>query len=355
MRILSLNIGFLGVGGGIASAARSIIDELAGRSRHEHHEVVAHSLLGHESMAHHLPSTTWVITRGFSGDKLRFSLESIRAASACRPEWLFVDHINLLPAALPIAKACGARLALFLHGKEIYGGDSRPGALSFRPRIALREAVRRADLLFANSPWTARMAVEALDLNTPPRVAWLPVAEPKLRHILRARANGPVTRERAFLVVGRIDPSDSYKGHEAVVDAMSEMPRDTRLFVVGTGGGVDRLSAFIHARNLDDRVLLLGYVDDATLATLYASTVGMIMPSSGEGLGLVYLEAMAAGCVAVGKSPGPIDDLVEFGAKAVSSSTDLIRTMQALVAGPIEKSPTRLPPFRLSLASACSD
>jgi glycosyltransferase involved in cell wall biosynthesis len=349
MRILSLHIGFLGVGGGIASAARSLIDELAGRNGGTENEVIAHSLLGHESMTADLPKAPSVTTRGFDGDKVRFTTAAFATAHTFRPDWLFVDHISLMPAAYPVARSVGARLALFLHGTEIYGPRARPDARTYTPPRHLVALARRADALFANSPWTARLAHLALGLETAPTVSWLPVEERKADHIRRATVEPPRADGRYLLMVSRIDRGDDYKGHDELLDALCTLPPELRLRIVGAGGGAEALRDSIRARGLDTRVEVLGYVSDAELARLYANADGFVMLSAGEGLGLVYLEALLAGIPVLGWSPGPIDDLEAFGANAVHALADLPDALAAILARAKRTSPNPRVPFRLRL------
>jgi glycosyltransferase involved in cell wall biosynthesis len=48
--------------------------------------------------------------------------------------------------------------------------------------------------------------------------------------------------------------------------------------------------------SIDDRVRLLGWVDDCDLPALYAGAMSFVYPSEYEGFGLQLCEAMAAGC-----------------------------------------------------------
>jgi glycosyltransferase involved in cell wall biosynthesis len=94
---------------------------------------------------------------------------------------------------------------------------------------------------------------------------------------------------------------------------------------------------------------VLGYVSDAELARLYANADGFVMLSAGEGLGLVYLEALLAGIPVLGWSPGPIDDLEAFGANAVHALANLPDALAAILARAKRTSPNPRVPFRLRL------
>jgi glycosyltransferase involved in cell wall biosynthesis len=60
-------------------------------------------------------------------------------------------------------------------------------------------------------------------------------------------------------------------------------------------------------------VTFVGYLAGEELASAYASGDAFVFPSSTETLGLVLLEAMAAGCPVVGANRGGIPDIVTDG------------------------------------------
>ena len=77
---------------------------------------------------------------------------------------------------------------------------------------------------------------------------------------------------------------------------MKELP-SARGLVVGAGS----LEGVVRARaSADDRISLRSHLSDDELATEYRRAQVVLMPSQFEGLGLVALEAMAAGAAVVG-------------------------------------------------------
>jgi len=75
---------------------------------------------------------------------------------------------------------------------------------------------------------------------------------------------------------------------------------------------------------LKDAIQFTGLVNDEELAALYRASAFFVMPSTGEGFGLAYLEAMRAGkpCIA---AHGAADEIIEDGIDGViveSGKTD---------------------------------
>jgi glycosyltransferase involved in cell wall biosynthesis len=138
----------------------------------------------------------------------------------------------------------------------------------------------------------------------------------------------PATGARAareLLFVGRLV---AQKNVLAVVDAMSELPRDVTLRIVGEGELGPRIGARIRELGLSN-VRLEGRMDAAELATAYRRATALLMPSSHEGMPLVLLEALAAGVPVVCSR---IPELVEVGGDAVLTVDPVTpRTLAAAV------------------------
>jgi phosphatidylinositol alpha-1,6-mannosyltransferase len=133
-----------------------------------------------------------------------------------------------------------------------------------------------------------------------------------------------------LLIVGRMAASERYKGHEQLLHAMTRLPGaasganlsprlpaagnvQPRLVIAGDGDDRLRLEALAASLGLSDRVLFTGFVSEATLAELYARAAVFVMPSRGEGFGLVYLEAMRAGRPCVAARASAAEEIVADG------------------------------------------
>lgn len=97
---------------------------------------------------------------------------------------------------------------------------------------------------------------------------------------------------------------------------------NVELLVAGTGSHEGRLRTLARNLNVDDNVTFLGYVPDGDLPTLYSSADVFISPSSYEGFGLTFLEAMACGTPVIGTGVGGIPDVIEDGKNGYIVSSD---------------------------------
>jgi phosphatidylinositol alpha-1,6-mannosyltransferase len=106
------------------------------------------------------------------------------------------------------------------------------------------------------------------------------------------------------LTVGRLHSAERYKGHDQMLEAWPRIAREqpgARWVIAGAGDDRQRLEAAAARLGVAERVLFTGFASEATLAELYARCGLFALPSSGEGFGLVYVEAMRAGkpCLAL--------------------------------------------------------
>jgi glycosyltransferase involved in cell wall biosynthesis len=99
-----------------------------------------------------------------------------------------------------------------------------------------------------------------------------------------------------------------------VITALPEVAnvhRNVRYLLVGGGDDGERLSKLASSLGVAERVTLCGFVPDAELAAHYRLADVFAMPSTGEGFGIVFLEAMGCGVpVLAGNRDGAVDALV---------------------------------------------
>lgn len=90
---------------------------------------------------------------------------------------------------------------------------------------------------------------------------------------------------------------------------------DFHLTCVGSGGtALDDIKHYIEQEYLQDNVSFAGQIDRDEIIKYYDANECFIMISKSEAFGLVYLEAMARGCICVGTKGQGIDGVIVDGA-----------------------------------------
>jgi glycosyltransferase involved in cell wall biosynthesis len=118
--------------------------------------------------------------------------------------------------------------------------------------------------------------------------------------------------EVALLCVATLTPR---KGHALLLSALASIPqRDWRLTCAGSldrdPATVARLRAQIRDVGLEDRVSLLGDLDQSALAAQYDRADLFVLATLYEGYGMAVAEALARGLPVISTATGAIQDLV---------------------------------------------
>ena len=252
--------------------------------------------------------------RGFGRNKPRFILAALRLARA-HPNIIFAAHTNLAPITLAMKFfARNAQIIVGTHGIEVW-----------QPLPAVRRnALRRADLVLAPSFDTVQklLHIQGLAETNVRRLPWpvdseiMELAEPHQK--LPRPAGFP--DGRVILTVGRWAANERYKGADLLIQAAaalaSEFP-DLNLVLVGSGEDLPRLQKLARESGALPHVHFLTNLSRRELAFCYDSAEIFALPSTGEGFGLVFLEAMAFRKPVIGTPSGGIPDIVEDGVTGI--------------------------------------
>jgi glycosyltransferase involved in cell wall biosynthesis len=230
--------------------------------------------------------------RSFSLSRWRLGLHVFRRGRRRGRSALLFDHLGpaRLQGALP--RGLRGRYAATILGVDVWR-ELAPSA-----RAALSSACR----VVAISHETVRRARPFLPADCAPVVVH-PGIDPPSAGGAPDAALLAGAGERFVLIVGRLAGAERYKGHDELLAAFAALDPAIapRLVIAGDGSDRARLETKAAELGLGGRVLFAGAVDGATLEALYRRSALFAMPSAGEGFGLVFLEAMAAGkpCVAL--------------------------------------------------------
>ncbi|MBE5892073.1 MAG: glycosyltransferase family 4 protein [Lachnospiraceae bacterium] len=119
-----------------------------------------------------------------------------------------------------------------------------------------------------------------------------------------------VKEQYSFLQVSNLLPS---KRVNVTIEAFAEIKRNyeqARLYIVGSGPEKDKLERLCDNLGISDSVEFMGKIPNLDVLKKMAATQFFIMPSVREGFGIVYLEAMACGCITIGTQGEGIEDVI---------------------------------------------
>ena len=259
-----------------------------------------------------------------------YSVAALRTALLRPVDLVFCGHLFMAPLAVLIRRLKGAKLIVQTHGIEAWP----------RPSQAQRAALEAADLVLCVSRHT-RSAVLSWAAIAPERVLVVPDT---VREAFtpgdgsKQRAALGLEGKRVLLTVGRMDPRERYKGHDRVIAAVSNLVakgHDICYLVVGEGVDRIRLEALARDARVSERVRFLGRVGLQTLVEIYRMADLFVMPSTGEGFGVAFLEAMASGTSTLGlRVAGATDALGDGQLGTLVAEDELPDAIARLLAAP---------------------
>jgi len=240
--------------------------------------------------------------------KITYAGFALQTALFRHVDVVFGGHLFMSPLAAIIARLKKAKLVLQTHGIEAWP----------RPTPRQRTAVESADLILSVSRYT-RAAVLSWAAIAPERVIVLPNTV-RDEFTPEEGTKLPVALgmedKRVLLTVARMDSQQPYKGQDRMISAMPRllsMGHDVFYLIAGEGDDQPRLKRLAQEKGVSDRVHFLGPVPPRQLRDLYRATDLYVMPSTGEGFGIAFLEAMASGIPAVGLAVAGARDVLADG------------------------------------------
>lgn len=213
-------------------------------------------------------------------------------------------HINLLPTAWALARIKGAQLILIVHGYEAWTPPRRRFTRWLAGRVdRLVSVSRHSAERFCG--WTgfpraaAYVLPNGVDLNR-----FVPAPRDEA-FAARYRLSGcPV-----LMTLGRMAAHERLAGYDkgfdrliALTPRLRERVPGLRCLIAGDGDDRRRLEAQAAALGLGDAVIFTGAVPEADKAVLYNLADVFVLPSMGEGFGIVLIEAAACGLAVVGSN-----------------------------------------------------
>jgi len=239
--------------------------------------------------------------RTFGGAKLAFVFASF--FKGIQSKLIVLSHINLLPVAklITIFKP-KQKIVMFAHGIEVW--DVLP---KWKTKF-LQEKVQ----IWAVSNYTRDQMIAQHQIS-PQQIKvlnnclspflQLPTHFEKPKYLLekyQIDENVPV-----IFTLNRLSASEKYKGYDKVIMSLGKLKQQNQTFTYLLAGKADeaehnRLTKLIEENNLVNEVKMIGYLSEEELTPHFLLSDLFIMPSKGEGFGIVFIEAAAHGCKIIG-------------------------------------------------------
>jgi phosphatidylinositol alpha-1,6-mannosyltransferase len=239
--------------------------------------------------------------------RLAYSFAALGAARAHRPiDVVFCGHLFMAPLAAIVAKLVRARLWVQVHGTDAWQELSS----------LHRRSVEAAAVVTSVSRYTRLRLLEWVGID-PARVKVLPnTVDPRFQpgptpsYLIERHAAGG---RKVLMTVSRLAASEQQKGQDRVIRTLPRVLLDhpeTIYLIVGDGDDRPRLEALAAEFGVAEKVRFVGLVAPEELPDYFRLADVFVMPSTCEGFGIAFLEAMASGIHVIGgNKDGSLDPL----------------------------------------------
>jgi glycosyltransferase involved in cell wall biosynthesis len=225
-----------------------------------------------------------------------------------RPKLILVGHANFSPLAAVLKHWLGIPYWVFAYGIEVWSLSGK--------RIS--RALLGADRVLPISRFTQNRLLDQLPLDQD-RIVSFPLTVDSDRFQIGPKSQALLTRhglradQPIILTVARLAESERYKGYDRILRALPAISTTIpNVHYVLGGHGPDRcrIEQLVAELDIANCVTLAGFISDSELPDYYRLADVFAMPSTGEGFGIVFLEAMACGKpVLAGNKDGSVDAL----------------------------------------------
>ena len=265
--------------------------------------------------------------------KGRFTATAMRSARR-HAKLVVAAHPYLAPVVQAMRIAAPRMKSIVVaHGIEVW-----------EPLSTLRRrALRGANLILTPTQDTAdhiaaqqrvpRDRIRVLPWALDPDFDGLPISQSALP------ANFP--SGRVILTVGSWQANERYKGMDTLISALPRLLHewtDLQLVAVGEGDDQAWLEQLAEGCGVRRHVHFFSGLTYSELAACYSACEIFALPSSGEGFGLVYLEAMARGKPVIGGAHGGAPEVIDDGRTGYlvqhGDAPQLATSIETLLANP---------------------
>lgn len=248
--------------------------------------------------------------KGFKGNKLACLVAFLWNAN--KYQTIFIGHINLAPLVYLIKLLFPSKqFILFAHGIEVW-----------KPLVGKKAwLIKNAAAIYAVSNYTRTTLLEKNPSLESNKIKILPNAlDPFFKYptdftkpVYLLNRYGIQSSEKVLLTIARLSSEEKYKGYDLVIKVLNELNADptiVKYIIVGKSDQQElvRVKKIINEAGLDDKVILTGFVKEEELIDHYLLSDVFVLPSKGEGFGIVLIEALSCGCkVIAGNKDGSVD------------------------------------------------
>ena len=327
MRILFIYLRAFSSTGGIEKFNRALMKALSDLSIINNFYLRVKSLYDSDPDIRYIESNYF---QGYESSKIKFLFSMI--SQLRNYDVILVGHINLAILGLFTKWMYPSKkIILITHGIEVWN----------KIRGVKFNLLKKANLILAVSQYTKEKICEVQGISDKNIIVFPNAIDPYFLIPKKfSKANSTKNKYRlkekgiVILTVARMSNKEKYKGYDKILNIIPEIKEleygNIKYIIVGKYDVEEkvRINKIIAKNNLQGDVILTGFVSEEQLVDIYLASDVFVMPSLGEGFGIVFIEALVCGLPILVSNEGGSKEIIEkipFGIAVDSSNKQAIK------------------------------
>ena len=276
--------------------------------------------------------------RPFYGQRIRFVISHLY--QFFKTDELILGHLNLaLLGKLFKLLFPQKKLIVICHGIEVF--DEVAGSK--------KKVLQQADVVLCVSNYTKEQLITKQGIaahkivvfpNTIDPFFELPQQFNKPQHLLQRYSID--ANEKVLFTLTRLNHAEGYKGYDKILKALPALIQKGIQFKYILAGKADEMEKeqvmqLVKQLKLEQHVILTGFIADEEVTDHYLLADVYVMPSKGEGFGVVYLEAMACGLPVIAGNKDGSTEALQFGKLGILIDPDDEQALKAAIIASLSK------------------
>ena len=207
------------------------------------------------------------------------------------------------------------QIDLLINLSEIYKAKTslvfhRDCSLKNIKQFNLIEKIIKLDAIGCRNESDAILVKKRLGLKKMPFICYSGVPDEQVeKQKCFLKENMNLINKKNFLYVGRLV---KYKNIDTILKALSQAypQKDFLLNIVGMGAEKENLIKLSKELGIENNVIFHGQLNREDVFNMMRSTYCFTMVSDNETFGMVYIEAMLAGCITIASKLGGVDGVI---------------------------------------------
>lgn len=253
--------------------------------------------------------------RTYSGNRFTFVVQSFFRSFVT--DELIIGHINLAVIGVWYKfLRPNKKLTVICHGIEV-----------FEPVSGLKKKLlQKADRILAVSSFTRQKLIDVQQVQQEKIIVFPNTIDPHFQlpaHFIKPaylqQRYGIHENEKVIFTLTRLNSEEGYKGYDKLISILPQLLQEglqVKYILAGKADATEakRMQELISTLQLEQHVLMPGFIADAEINDHYLLSDVFVMPSKGEGFGIVFLEAMACGLPVIAGNKDGSTEALQFGA-----------------------------------------